>query len=632
VHELSDLIGQLPIGVWVAEVPSGTAAYTNRAFEAILGVGATRSSQIEDAPTTYGIYDRSGKPYPVEELPFSRVVRTGQAVVVDDLVIHRRDGSRVNVRAFAHPILSAAGALTHVSIVFIDITREVYAELERDRAAARVSFIVEHSPVAVWSADQTGCITLSQGAGLASPGVQSGDLVGQNVFELYAWHPTIGGYIRRALAGESLQYVVEVGDAAFDTWLSPMRDAKGSVVGVNGVSHDIRELRRLQAAGAQIDRTAALGTLASSVAHEINNPLTYVLYHGEQIEAGLEQLEGLCRSHSPDAVLQMRTLLVSLRDDFQTLRLGTERIASITRELRTFNHPDDKATGAVDVRAAVLSVLQLVGKELEARARLSLQLDETAPIEGHAARVAQVVLNLIMNAMQALPANAAHEHEIGISTATRDGHVVIEVSDSGPGVPVQDRERIFEPFVTTKPIGEGTGLGLFVCRNIVRGYTGEVSVQDRPGGGALFRVVLPAAGASLPAPTALLQKPPSEHAAAHILIIDDDVQVANALSGQLKRAGYRASTCSSGASGLRRMLATEDIDLVFCDLMMKGVTGMDVHARLLEQAPALLPKVVFMTGGACSTGARQFVLDHADAVIEKPFNLLAETRRRLVLS
>jgi CheY-like chemotaxis protein len=237
-----------------------------------------------------------------------------------------------------------------------------------------------------------------------------------------------------------------------------------------------------------------------------------------------------------------------------------------------------------------------------------------------------------MNAMQALPASAAQESEIAISTATREGRVVIEVSDSGPGIPAQDRERVFEPFVTTKPIGEGTGLGLFVCRNIVRGYGGEVSVQDRPGGGALFRVVLPVAVASLPASAPANPEPANEHEAAHILIIDDDAQVASALSGQLKRAGYRASTCSSGAAGLRRMLAAEDIDLVFCDLMMKGVTGMDVHARLLEQAPALLNKIVFMTGGACSMSARQFLLDHADAVIEKPFNLLAETRRRLVLS
>jgi signal transduction histidine kinase len=629
VQDLTKLIGQLPIGVWVASVPEGTAVFTNPAFQAILGVGATEQSQIDDAPATYGIFDRQGNRYAVEDLPFSRVVRTGRAVVVDDLVIHRPDGARVNVRAFAHPLFTEAGELGHVSIVFIDITREVHAELERDQAAARVSFAVEHAPIVIWAADAAGLITLSHGAGLESLGVQSGDLVGKNVFELYGAHPSISGFIRRALAGESLQYIVELDNAAFDTWLTPIHDAGGRVVGVTGLSHDIRELRRLQAASIQTDRTAALGTLAASVAHEINNPLTYILSYADQIDLGLDRLEQLAASPSAGNLGQMRTLLLTLREDFQTLRLGTERIATITGELRTFHHPDDSALGPVDARAAVLSVLQLVRTQLEARARLTLDLHETAPIAGHPARLVQVVLNLVMNAMQSLPRAAASENEIRIHTGTRKDQIVIEVSDSGPGVPVPDRDRIFEPFVTTKPIGEGTGLGLFVCRNIVRGYGGEVSVHDRLGGGALFRVLLPITAALAQARSGPNTGVPRPGLGAHVLIIDDDAQIANAFSGQLERAGYRASACASGAAGLHSVLDGEDIDLVFCDLMMKGVTGMALYAHVHQRAPGLLRKLVFMTGGACSPDAREFVLRHPEIVVEKPFDLLAETRARL---
>ncbi|MEO8177714.1 MAG: ATP-binding protein [Deltaproteobacteria bacterium] len=629
MQDLTKLIGQLPIGVWVAAVPSGTAVFTNLAFQAIVGVSAAEGSRIEDAPATYGIFDRYGNPYPAEDLPFSRVARTGQPVVVDDLVIHRADRARVNVRAFAHPLFSETGELSHVSVVFIDITREVQAELERDQAAARVSFAVEHAPIVIWSTDAAGIITLSHGAGLESLGVKSGALIGQNVFDLYAGHPAVGGYIRRGLAGESLQYVVDLGSAAFDTWLTPIHDAGGRVVGVTGLSHDIRELRRLQGVSAQTDRIAALGTLAASVAHEINNPLTYILSYAEQIDLEFDQLEQLCESPSQTSAAQMRALLVTLREDFQTLRLGSERIATITRELRTFNHPDDRAIGPVDARAAVLSVLQLVGTELDARARLSLDLRETAPISGHPSRLVQVILNLVMNALQSLPLAAASENEIRIVTATRRDQIVIEVSDSGPGVPAADRDRIFEPFVTSKPIGEGTGLGLFVCRNIVRGYGGEVSVHDRAGGGALFRVMLPSTAASAQACLGPRTDAPRPAVGAHVLIIDDDAQIANALSGQLKRAGYRASACTSGVAGLHSVLDSEDIDLVFCDLMMNGVTGMDLYARVHERAPGKLPKLVFMTGGACSPGAREFVLSHPEVVVEKPFDLLAETRTRL---
>jgi signal transduction histidine kinase/CheY-like chemotaxis protein len=633
VQDLTKLIGQLPIGVWVASVPDGTAVFTNPAFQAILGVGATEQSQIEDAPATYGIFDRQGNPYAVEDLPFSRVVRTGQSVVVDDLVIHRPDGARANVRAFAHPLFTETGELGHVSIVFIDITREVQAELERDQAAARVSFAVEHAPIVIWAADAAGLITLSHGAGLESLGVKSGDLVGKNVFDLYPAHPSLSGFIRRALAGESLQYIVELDNAAFDTWLTPIHDAGGCVVGISGLSHDIRELRRLQAASAQTDRTAALGTLAASVAHEINNPLTYILSYADQIDLGLDRLEQLAASPSASNLGQMRALLTTLREDFQTLRLGTERIATITGELRTFHHPDDSALGPVDARAAVLSVLQLVRTQLEARARLSLDLRETPPVAGHPARLVQVVLNLVMNALQSLPpATTASQNEIRIHTGTRNDQIVIEVSDSGPGVPAAERERIFEPFVTTKPIGEGTGLGLFVCRNIVRGYGGEVSVHDRVAGGALFRVLLPATAVVAPArsgPNTGLERP---GVGAHVLIIDDDAQIANAFSGQLERAGYRASSCASGAAGLHSVLDGEDIDLVFCDLMMKGVTGMALYAHVYQRAPGLLRKLVFMTGGACSPDAREFVLRHPEIVVEKPFDLLAETRARLSLT
>ncbi len=362
VQDLTQVISQLPVGVWVASVPRGQVVYTNEAFREILGMDAEASSQIEDVPRTYRVFDRSGNPYPVEQLPFSRVMSTGRAVVVDDLVIHRPDGDQVHVRAFANPLLGEGGKLSHVSVAFIDVTREVRAELARDRAAAQLSLAVDHSPIVIWSIDKAGIITISQGAALASLGVKSGDLVGQNVFDLYKDHPTISGYIRRVLEGETLQYVVEVGDAVFDTWLTPIRGAGGEVVGATGLSNDIRELRKLQAVGIQTDRITAIGTLAASVAHEINNPLTYILAYADQIEATIERLDQL--ASTPGAPAEMRGLFGSLRDDILTLRLGTERIATITRELRTFNHPGDEGGDPVDARAAVRSVLQLVGKEL----------------------------------------------------------------------------------------------------------------------------------------------------------------------------------------------------------------------------------------------------------------------------
>ena len=228
------ILEALPVGVWVAQVPSGQVVYANPEFRNIMGMDAVEESRIRDAPATYGIFDLEGRPYPVDRLPFSQVVMTGRAVTVDDLVIQRADGRNVNVRAFAYPLFANGGDLTHVLVAFIDITAEMTAEAQRRQTESRLAFAVNHAPIAIWAADAMGVVTLSEGAGLASLGVKSGELVGQNLFDLYKDHPSIPGFLRRALAGESFWYTVQVGDAVYETWVNPLTDVSGRVTGVVG--------------------------------------------------------------------------------------------------------------------------------------------------------------------------------------------------------------------------------------------------------------------------------------------------------------------------------------------------------------------------------------------------------------
>src|SRR5262245_494239 len=132
------ILDDLPMGVWVGAAPDGHVTYVNRAFQAILGMEAVEGSPIRDAPATYGIFDRLGRPFPAERLPFSQALAQGQSVVVDDIVIHRGDGRRLNVRAFGLPVRDAQGAITHVIVAFLDITREVMVERERETVEARL--------------------------------------------------------------------------------------------------------------------------------------------------------------------------------------------------------------------------------------------------------------------------------------------------------------------------------------------------------------------------------------------------------------------------------------------------------------------------------------------------------------
>jgi PAS domain S-box-containing protein len=621
--DLPRVLENLPVGVWVGRVPTGEVAYANREFRAILGMDAVVGVGIEGAPATYGIFDRLGRPFPVEQLPFSRVVATGRPATVDGLVIHRPDGRRVDVRAFAFPDLAADGRLANVVVAFIDITQEVAAEEERRRTESRLALAVNHAPIAVWATDAAGIVTVSEGAGLKSLGVKSGDLVGKNIFDLYREHSTISDYVRRGLGGDSFSYTVEVGEAVYDTWLTPVRDDRGGIVGVAGLSHDVSEIRKLQAAAIQNDRVIALGTLAASVAHEVNNPLTYMLGHLELIGEALDRLER--DVEGPPG--PRRALVEQLRRSLEPVVQGTRRIAGITRELRTFSRPAGEERANVDVRAVVGSVLKLVGKELEARARLHVDLRETAPVRGNETRLVQAVLNLVVNALQALPEGRLDGNEIWVATGEEAGRVVVEVADNGPGVPPADRERIFEPFVTTKEVGKGSGLGLFVSRNIVRGLSGEVEVADRPGGGARFRVVLPVSTEpGVPEPPA----PLPASASGRILVVDDEAPVREALRERLVAAGYRAETLADGASALDRLLAGgAEYDLVYCDLMMTGTSGMDLAEALETRAPTLLARFVYMSGGAFTPRARSFRERHAERCVDKPFDVVAETARRL---
>jgi CheY-like chemotaxis protein/anti-sigma regulatory factor (Ser/Thr protein kinase) len=319
-----------------------------------------------------------------------------------------------------------------------------------------------------------------------------------------------------------------------------------------------------------------------------------------------------------------------IRQLLEPIRTGTERIGSITRELRTFSRPEVEGTTIVDVRAAVTSVLQLVGKDVETRARLVVELGETAPVRGHQARFVQVILNLVVNAMQALPGNRPAENEISVRSRNEGDKVVIEVADSGPGVPAKDRDRIFAPFVSTKDIGQGTGLGLFVCRNIARAFSGDVEVVERSGGGAVFRVTLPAATGAPEKEHAKVASVPKSPVSGHVLLIDDEPLVARALGQQLLEAGYQVTIAEDVESVLDQLVRDHaTIDLVLCDLMMRQMTGMDFSAALQARNPAAHAKTVFMTGGAFTPQARAFVDDYPDKVVEKPFDVVAETDRRL---
>jgi PAS domain S-box-containing protein len=402
-----------------------------------------------------------------------------------------------------------------------------------------------------------------------------------------------------------------------------VRDAAGVLIRLIGIITDTTEARRLQAQLMVSDRMASVGTLAAGMAHEINNPLAAVIANLELIAESLGAM-----GPQPSAAWLLGEINAPLED----AREGAQRVRLIVRDLKVFSRsPADEPNEAVDVKAVMESSLRMAWNEIRQRAQLVKHYGVVPGVEANEARLGQVFLNLLVNAAQALPEGRADHHEIAVTTRLEGDSVVIEVSDTGTGIPPAIIGRIFDAFFTTKPVGVGTGLGLAICHRIVTDMGGTLTVQSEVGKGTTFRVSLPVASDQESVPTAPLQPAPVAGRRGRILVVDDDPIVLHIVTRVLSKE-HEVVGLSTAAEALARCASGETFDLILCDLMMPDMTGMDLHRELSRVAAEQANKMIFLTGGAFTERARRFLTETPKEQIEKPFdaaNLRAIVRRYL---
>jgi PAS domain S-box-containing protein len=599
----------LPCGVWVAAVPDGSFVYSNRAFDEIMGMGPVAEAGVGGYATPYGIYNREGVLYPEHRLPFVRAMEARATVVVDDLVIHRRDGRRVYVRAFGKPMFDDASEMTHVSIAFFDISGEVAAEAARARAEDRLREVMAHAPVVLFAVDTAGTLTLVDGRIRERLGVVAADLVGKSALDLYPEAPSVAAGLRRALAGETNSYVAEIAHATYETHIAPMRNPAGEIIGAIGVATDITDRQRMQAQLARAERLASLGMLAAGVSHEVNNPLSFVLGSLELMAGDIDKVRG------PNRDVALALLEERLRD----ARAGAERVRTIVRELKAFARVDELPVHPIDVRTSLDAAATMARNEIRHRAKLVLDVEPSLRVSADDGRLGQVFLNLLLNAAHAIAEGDSNANEIRV-VARRDGDSVrIEVRDTGAGIAADALPKIFEPFFTTKSAGGGTGLGLAICHAIVTALGGRIEIESVVGRGTVARVSLPAVHDEVPGHGGDER---SDGASASfrrgaVLIIDDEPLIVKVLGAMLE-AEHDVTLETSAEAALARVRAGERFDAIVCDLMMPQITGMDVYDALLEIAPDQARAMLFLTGGAFTPRARAFLEPIADAVLDKP--------------
>jgi two-component system cell cycle sensor histidine kinase/response regulator CckA len=607
---IAAIADDLPIAICIVRPSGGKVAYANQAAADILGTMPTQF------PVGYvRLVTLEGEPYPEDRRPFVRAIKERRTVIAKDFAIQRADGRRVKVRSLAKPIFDESGEIAFVALAFSDITSEAEVHDQLRLAERQLRYMVDHAPVILYGFDMEGRVTLSEGRGLESMGLKPGELVGKSVFDVYRDSPDAMRDVRRALAGEEFQVTSQAGGITFDVVFAPIRGPKGEQVGVSGVAINVTDRERARAQQVQADRMGALGTLAASVAHEVNTPLAYV---AESLNHVIDRLPALADGRD------LEGRIACLSELLEEARRGLEQVKVIASDLHAFARPEERV-GAVDLRKVLESALRMASNETRHCARLCVELGALPPVRGNEGRLAQVFLNLLSNAAQALPDGQAAEHEIRVIARTSDGQAEVEVSDTGRGIEPGVLPHIFEPFFTTKPVGSGTGLGLAVTRSIVESFGGQISVRSEPGRGTSFTVRLPAAPEPAAEACAVSLAPRGRP---RVLIVDDNEALSRVLQVTL-RDRCALEVVGSGREALARLLEQAPYELVLCDVMMPDLTGIDVYETLRAQRPGYERAICFMTGGAFTPRAKSFLASVPNRCLQKPFDFAEEIVREL---
>jgi len=419
----------------------------------------------------------------------------------------------------------------------------------------------------------------------------------------------------RSIDGRGEEHTVEISSIPIEYQGGPA---------VLAFARDVTERKRMEIKLLEADRLTALGVLSAGVAHEINNPLAYVLLNLEYLKRELPKAAG-----DPARV---ESLMVRVQDACH----GADRVASIVRDLRTFARGEETARQPVGLESVIEAAVNIAYPEIRTRARLERRYQTVPAVDGNAGRLEQVFLNLLLNAAQAFPEDSDEsDNLIRVSLRSEGDQVVAEVADNGPGIPGDLLGRIFDPFFTTKPVGVGTGLGLPICRGIVQTHGGEITVDSKPNAGAVFTLSFPASKLSPIMPSRksdrMPQEPGKERERGRVLVVDDESVVAHTLK-VLLQGEHDLVVAQSGAEALELLqgeaATAASYDAILCDLMMPGMTGMELFEVLRREYPTLAGRVVFMTGGVSMMRVSEFLESVPNAKFEKPFDI-AELRRTL---
>jgi PAS domain S-box-containing protein len=526
----------------------------------------------------------------------------------EELALFDPQGSAVAVRAVGH-----------------DITRQRLAE----ELYYKLSRAVEQSPVGMVITDAEGRVQYVNPKFSEALGLTLEDILDRNIPVLREGHASDEDYERFwsiIRSGGDWQGELSRKSADGSTiWesskVSCLRNAAGQIINFLCLREDITERKRLEEDLRQSQKMESLGTLAGGIAHDFNNLLAAILGYAE-----LGQMLA-----NGDASLEK-----SLRE----IRRAAQRASGLVRQILTFSRKTEVHSTPLDLNQLLRDLIGLLAETFPRTVTFDLQLMEALPpLLADQNQLEQIVLNLCVNARDAMPAGGAitvttslvKGGEIDGGTAIADrAYACLQVADEGTGMTPEVKARIFEPFFTTKTANKGTGIGLAVVHGIVANHGGLIQVDSTPKVGSTFRVYLPLAENSAAA-RAVVADSPSPGGTESLLVVDDEDPLRSLLKIALKRKGYRVTTAGDGLEAINLICDPACvIDAVLLDLNMPGANGIEVLKVINKRRPSV--KVLVVTGHLSAEARAEFESLGQKDFMTKPHTLeqLGRCVRRLL--
>ncbi len=594
---------QASIGVYIAQidVEPPRILYVNARGAEIVGQSA--ATLIGDVPwSILRVQDQAIVQGLIERPP-------GAPAASMELVVQRPDGTQVPIALASTRISTTVGTLSLGYFRDITSERETLAALRRSEE--RFRFLVESAPDGVVILKR-GLIVFINPKASHMLGVGIDGAIGKPISSFL---PPADAAIAGARIGAMLRDGVEFPPSEYNVLADPMRvvEIKSTVCEWDGeqavlaLARDVTERKAIERRLVESDRLAALGTLAAGVAHEINNPLTYAQISAQRIARILQ------------ALALPEELMVTLRGLTGDIEHGIKRVASITQSLRAFvAYNDDDAAVPVDLQAVLARAIKMVANDIRHVARLVHETTHVPFVVGSTPRLEQVFVNLLINALKALPASPPKQHEIVVSVEHLGDHVTVAIRDTGCGIPAALRGRIFDPFFTTRDVGHGMGLGLSVSKSIVEKYGGQIEVESTENIGTTVSVHLrvhPGTASTVEADAVADVALPR----LRVLVIDDESMICEVLS-RILCPDHEVSVARTGEEALA-LLATASFNVILCDVMMPGMNGLDVYRRVAADQPGSEQRIVFMSGGTMGSGIENALSTLPNGHLTKPFKI-----------